>query len=404
MTIMQSFKEVFKTKDFLLLWFSQTFSQLADRMLVGVLLLQVHNLTTNKLGLAIPMLSFGISALIFSLIAGVYVDRWKKKMILVVSNLIRIVLISIFIFLPFTTNSLVYLFIVSFLIFTVAQFFLPAETSSIPLLVKKKDLTAANSLFMVTWMGSTVVGFALIPVLAFFQLTLENMYVFTAIFYAIAAIIASLMHFPEYSTCAEHSYQQIIKDLTLGLEFIRRNFIVRITLFNLFVATTVLAILSELAIDFVASIIGIQKTYFGYFIALSGVGMFFGIITINIFNELKRGILISIGFLITGIILIFLSYTNTVIMALVLIFFLGVGNGYITIPIQTTIQAKTPKHVRGRVFGIQNMIVNSAFTIPVVIGGYLANILSTSMVFYSLGILVLIVGLINVIIPKARTL
>lgn len=401
---MESFKEVFKIKDFLLLWASQTFSQLADRLLIGVLLLLVHTPTASKLRLSIPMLSFGISAIIFSLIAGVYVDRLKKKYILVTSNILRIFLLGIFIFFPYTTHHLILIFLVSFSIFTVAQFFLPAETSAIPLLVKKKDLTAANSLFMVTWMASTVVGFALIPILAFFNLTNHNMLLVTATFYAIAAMIGSLMHIPDPLICTEHTFEQIKKDLTTGLEFIRRNFVIKITFLNLFFATTVLAILSELAIDFVVSTIGIPKTYFGYFVALSGIGMFFGILTINMFNRISNGILIGIGFFITGIILMLLSHIHTVLSAILLIFLLGVGNGYVTIPIQTTIQSKTPRTMRGRIFGIQNLVVNSAFTLPVIIGGYMADLLSTSAVFFILGILILLLSIFNFSTPKARSI
>lgn len=404
---MDSFKHVLSNKNFLYLWCSQLFSQLADRMLVGVLLLQVHHLTDQKIWLALPMISFGLSALIFSSIAGVYVDRWKKKNILLVSNLIRIALLCLFIFVPVICNSLLFTFLISFTIFSIAQFFIPAETSYIPLLIKKKHLTAANSLFMVTWMTTTVFGFILIPILSALNFNEPQMYAVAASFYFIAAIVIALMKYKEKLTNKQHTFYEIYKDLVMGLEFVRRSLPIKITLVNLFLANTVLAILSELAIDFVKHTLQINESNFGYFVSTAGIGMVIGILLLNIkqLKHISRGKLISIGFLISGLSLMMLSINNImIIQAFLIMLLLGTGNGFITIPIQTIMQSKTPKTIRGRVFGIQNLIVNSAFIAPVIIGGFIADLLGTAAVFYGLGIIIIISGIINLSVSKARRL
>ena len=176
------------------LWFSQVACQLADRMLVGMLLLLVHKLTKSNLGLSIPMISFGLASILFAAVAGVYVDRWNKKYVLIISNFFRSILILGFFFFPFISNSLILIFLLSFLIFIIAQFFIPAETTTISLIVPKENLILANTLFMSSWMGTTVVGFVLISVLSSLQVNLKFMFLVASILYVIA-FLADLLVF-----------------------------------------------------------------------------------------------------------------------------------------------------------------------------------------------------------------
>ena len=155
----KSFTKVLSNPGFLLLWLGQLNSQLADRVFVYVLMIHAYKLTQTNVGVSIPLLAFGIPSLLFGPLAGVYVDKWNRKGILTITSIIRGVLILLII--PLVSKSMVLIFLVSFLIYTTMQFFAPAETASIPELVNKDDLIVANSLFMITWMGASVIGFGL---------------------------------------------------------------------------------------------------------------------------------------------------------------------------------------------------------------------------------------------------
>lgn len=396
-----SYAEVLSNRNFVFLWISQIFCQLADRMLVGLLLLMVHKLTQSNLGLSIPMISFGLSSILFAALAGVYVDHWDKKYVLVISNLLRSILILAFFFFPFISNSLMLIFVLSFLIFTISQFFIPAETTVIPIVVKKKNLIVANSLFMSSWMGVTVLAFGLISVLNTFQVDLRFMFVVASIFYFIACIVDMLI----YISPLEPGHQKI-EDVYLalmqGLEYVRRQFILKFSLYKLFLAATVIAILSALAIDFVKNTIHMQAGDFGYFVSFAGLGMFLGVGLLGKFGRMRRSKLISFGFLLTGFMLIFLAHIAGIYMAFAVIFCLGIGNAFITAPIQTIMQENVAKLIRGRVFGIQNMIINLGFTFPTMIAGFAADKYSSSSVFLWLGIIVLCSGLITQFIPKFK--
>ena len=391
---------VLRNRNFLFLWSGQVFSQLADRMLVGVLLLNVHYLTKNNLAMSLPMLSFGLSAIIFGTIAGVFVDRWSKKRIMVLSNILRAILLIGFVFLTEFRESLLVIFLASFLIFTIAQFFSPAEAACIPAIVEKNKLLGANSFFMGTWMSATVIGFGFISLLSFFGVSLHYMYVIAACFYMFAAILVSFLKLQEVPLTRIHTIQSTLKDFTFGFYYSIKKRIIKYSIIKVFIASCVLAVLSELAINFVYKVLGQGRESFGFFVAFSGVGMGASILTLPYLKSFLNKYLTLIGFTICGAMLVLMNCTTNPYLILIIIFFLGFGNGYITIPIQTVLQENVPARMRGRVFGLQNVMISGAFTLPVILAGYLADIYSVGSVFMGMGILVLI----SIVLVEGRLL
>ncbi len=163
------FTSLFRNRQFMNLWIAQIFSQFSDR---AVFVLFVATLTAQEsmsvgqrtIGAAEMTswlyVAFTIPAVVLGPVAGVYVDRWSNRAVLVVSNLARgffVVLIMV----PWISHSAKLCLLLAFFLSIGSQFFGPAETSSIPRLVKKGDLLHANSLFFTTMMIALGFGFAI---------------------------------------------------------------------------------------------------------------------------------------------------------------------------------------------------------------------------------------------------
>jgi predicted MFS family arabinose efflux permease len=394
------FSAVFSNIGFLFLWIGQLFSQLADRVFIYVLMIMAYNLTNSNIGVAVPLLAFGIPSLLFGSFAGVFVDRLDRKGILIVSDLIRGALILLLI--PLVESSLVLIFVVSFFIYTVAQFFAPAETSAIPELVEKKNLIVANSLFMITWVGSSMIGIGLgAPLVG--MLGEEATFVVAACFYFISAGAILMIPLKYKKSRKGSSTKEFLKEFLAGLEFIRRNFIINYSLIKMFVATSAIAVISLLAISYAKEILGIGAENFGYLIISVGVGMMVGLPLLSkLSHRVKKGTLVIIGFLLSGLTLIALPYTDNLNYALILTFVLGISNILVTSSIQTILQQMIPRSIRGRVFGVQNMLINSAFVVPVVIWGIIADTWGIQPAISLLGAIVLAVGLASIFVPKFK--
>jgi predicted MFS family arabinose efflux permease len=396
-----SFAKVLSNIGFLYLWFGQLNSQLADRIFVYVLMILAYGLTKSNLGVSVPLLAFGIPSLLFGPLAGVYVDKWDRKGILIITSLIRGVLILLIV--PTIEHSLILIFTVSFFIYTATQFFAPAETASIPELVKKHDLIVANSLFMITWMGASVIGFGLgAPLINLFGD--EGTFVAAAVLYFIGAGAVALVPLKPIEKNLAASETTLRQEFMYGIEFIRRSDVIKYSLVMLFVATSAIAVISLLAISYAKDVLGIGAKNFGYLIIAVGVGMFLGMgLLERLRRHVSKGMIVILSFIISGLALVFIGSVSDLKIALPLIFILGMGNIFITSSIQTILQQRIPRAIRGRVFGVQNMLINSAFVFPVIIAGVVADLYGIRIALAILGWIVVITGLAGIFLSKFRT-
>jgi MFS family permease len=79
-------------------------------------------------------------------------------------------------------------------------------------------------------------------------------------------------------------------------------------------------------------------------------------------------------------------------------FFAGIAYAFVAIPSQTQLQEDLPSDVRGRVFGVLNMLVSVASFAPILIVGTIAGVIGTTAVFLLVGILVGVSGIGSILI------
>jgi MFS family permease len=283
----------------------------------------------------------------------------------------------------------------SFLVFTVSLLFIPAELSILPVLVEKKALILANSLFMGTWMIASVIGFGLgVPITLFYGI--NTTYQFVSVFYLIAALLILLVKVAETPLVKQNSISHIYRDLSRGLRFVFKHRVVFYSLVLMGFGIAFLAVTSVLALSFVEKTLKMPAARFGYLVTVAGFGMGAGIYLIgHLLKRLKKPQVIRLGFFIIGAMLIILSKTVSISYAFFVVFLLGLGNAFITAPIQTIIQERSPKNIHGRVFSVQNFVASIAFTFPPVLAGFFADLYGYNFVFMfvgcvSLGLILLI--------------
>lgn len=180
---------VLKIRPFFFMMISEFFSQFAFNMQHFVLIFVIFELTHSNTAVSGIILSFTIPAVLFSLITGVFVDRWNKKNILFSTNILR----GIFL-IPFFLSDLHvgFIYTFTFLIAVATQFFLPAESAIIPSLVPKKLLFSANAVFSLGIYSTTLLGYIFSgPVLLFLGKTYT--FVFLAVLFFVSAFFITLI-------------------------------------------------------------------------------------------------------------------------------------------------------------------------------------------------------------------
>ncbi len=85
----QSVGQVLRNRRFLSLWLAQVASQVGGNMVLYGLTVLVTERTASVSAVSLLLLTFLVPAVVFSAIAGVFVDRFDRRLILIVANVLR---------------------------------------------------------------------------------------------------------------------------------------------------------------------------------------------------------------------------------------------------------------------------------------------------------------------------
>ncbi|WP_407897144.1 MFS transporter [Scytonema sp. NUACC26] len=416
------FFPVLRNPNFLALWGGQVFCQLADKvylvLMIAIISTQFQASDQTISGwVSALMMSFTIPAVLFGSLAGVFVDRWSKKAVLVSTNVLRgILVLGIPPLLWLTQNwqsflgvlpvGFVIILGVTFLVSTLTQFFAPAEQAAIPLVVKEQHLLSANSLYTTTMMASVIVGFAVgEPLLAvadniWLQLGGSNglgKEIVVGGSYAIAGIILLLLATHEKPHQPDEEPPHVLADLRDGFRYLGENSRLRNALLQLIILFSVFAALTVLAVRMAEVIPHLKASQFGFLLAAGGVGIALGATILGLFCQRFSYTQLSLfGCLGVGASLIGLSiFTKQLWIVLALVTLVGVFGALIGIPMQTAIQTETPPEMRGKVFGLQNNVINIALTLPLALAGLAETFIGLQAVFLALAAIVFSGGILT---------
>lgn len=415
------FLPVLKNPNFLALWGGQVFSQLADKvylvLMIALINTQFQGSNQSISGwVSVLMMAFTIPAVLFGSVAGVFVDRWSKKAVLVATNIWRgILVLSIPLLLwlthdwkPIGVLPVGFLIIlgVTFLVSTLTQFFAPAEQAAIPLIVEEQDLLSANSLYTTTMMASVIVGFAVgEPLLAIADgLWLQiggsgnlGKELLVGGSYAIAGLILFLLATKEKHHHPDTEFPHVFSDLRDGFAYLKANHRVRNALLQLIILFSVFAALTVLAVRMAEIIPNMKASQFGFLLAAGGVGIAGGATILGQFGQRFSYTQLSLcGCIGMAASLIGLSvFTTQLWLVLLLVMLVGIFGALVGIPMQTAIQTETPPEMRGKVFGLQNNVINIALSLPLALAGVAETFLGLQIVFLGLAAIVFSGGILT---------
>lgn len=388
----------------MILWSGQILSQIADKVFLILLISLVANYrvpdillnselmrnsqSPNALLNSIVMIANTVPAILFGVAAGIFVDRFDKRQIMWITNLMRGLLTIALALLP---KQFGILLAIAFLESILTQFFAPAEQAAIPLLVPRERLMSANALFTTTMMGSLIVGFIVGKPLISLATTLGGNYgpeLAVGGLYVLAAML--LYGIPVKEKIAPTTWFAIdpLEDFKVGMRYVMQDRLVYNAMVQLTILYSVFAALTVLSIN-MAQEIGLNQDEFGFLLAAAGVGLVFGAGLLGHWGDrFHHKPLPLIGFMSMAFVLAVFTYADRLWLGLALSVLLGIGASLVGVPMQTLIQRQTPESMRGKVFGFQNNIVNIALSLPLVIAGLLTAKFGLQMVLIGMSIIV----------------
>ncbi len=387
------FLSVLKNRNFVTLWSGQIFSQLADKvylvLMIAIIESQFQSQNQSISGwVSAIMIASTIPAVLFGSVAGVFVDRWHKKEVLVITNLLRGILVSIVPLMLWLSKGQVVanlplgfeiLLLITFATSTLSQFFAPAEQATIPLIVDKPNLLPANSLYTTTAMGSLIVGFAIgEPLLALadsFGASIGlgvsvGKEVVVGASYLLAGILLIVMRTGETKQIPAGEEPHILADLKDGVAYFNTHKKIKGALIQLIIFFSIFASMTVVAVRLAELLPEIKASQFGILLSAAGLGMGLGAVILGYigqkFTHAQLSLFGSIG---VSAALVGLSFSQSLWLSLLCLVAMGAFGASVVIPMQTTIQSETPEEMRGKIFGLQNNAINIALSLPLALTG-----------------------------------
>jgi MFS family permease len=421
--------DVFKNRPFLLLWLAQAATQIGGNMVIFGLTVIISKDTGSSAAVSALILTFLLPAVLFSALAGVFVDRLDRRLVLIFTNVLRgLAFIAMF----FVGTNLALIYLLNITVSTITVFFAPAEAAMIPMLVPRKQLLPANGIFTLTLNAAFALGFTLVgPLIVKIFGAPALIVVVAALYFVAAAFCSTLPSAPPASSVvgphgargrvreAENAVGSVLTQLGEGLGYIRDHREIRWSLIYLGIAASLVGVLGVLGPNFAQKTLGLGPEDFVVVVLPLGVGIVMGILLLNAYGRLlprrrviEGGLIALGGFLaamaLSGRISSFLGSTATrtgvdlslltslLSIVVALAFFAGISYAAVAIPAQTQLQEDLPEDVRGRVFGVLNMLVSVASFLPILVVGPIADLLGTTIVLVIVAILIIASGLASI--------
>lgn len=407
---------------FRFLWLNQVLLQFAQNMLNFALLILVFQLTNSNTLVSIFILSISAPAILFGSFAGVVADWVDKRKLIIICDL-GMALAALFLFA--THANYAFILIASLILNSFIQFFIPAEGSAIPMLVKKKELIQANSLFFFTLYGALIFGFTMAgPFLNF--LGENTFFIIVSAFFILGAFFSSAL--PPLVANGKAGppaglrkvFKITVREISEGWRFAIGNRFIRGALVLLALVQGMIATAVTLTPGFFERELKIAATESYVVLAPLGLGLLLGALFVGRFGKsTRKKLMVLRGILVCGLVMILVGLLPvlgslfdhsqfiaqrprpfTAIFSVssffaFLSFVLGFFVVQIVIPAQTILQEHGLEKVRGRIFSILGIMSSVAIIFASLAVGVISDLVGILPVVVGVGVLITLIGILG---------
>ncbi len=403
------FPAIFRNSQFLRLWGNQLVLQVAFNMCNYAALLILADRTHSPFAQAQFYAALTLPAFIFGFFAGPLVDMFDKKKVMIVSNFILIILFFLYIFID---AGVLFIMLIAFLTSSVARFFIPAAGAAIPRLVSRDFLEQANTFFILTLLGSVLLGYAIAgPIMQAFgglgTAGEKAPFIIGSIFLVGALLfLFSLKRIPavrlEVSTRGS-IFKATIRLFLDTFKEVKGNISISVPLGLLVFVELIVGMMSILLLEYVRRYLELPLTSVSYvLIGPLVIGLIAGVSVLSKIERFygHRSILLACAWI--GMILFSLGIVPVVAATVFARFFtiaaaflMGVFVVIITVQARTMLQLNTRAGMHGRIFSFLDILIALVIPIPVLILGFAADKISILIILSFSGILILLVAFLS---------
>jgi MFS family permease len=399
-----------RQRNFALLWFGGFISIMGDMVLNVALPFFVYQVSGSTLATAVMVAAELLPRLLFGSIAGVFVDRWDRRKVMVMTSISQgLVILPLFFVQSAETLWIVYL--ISFIQVTFAMFFGPAENALLPLLVSEDKLIQANSLNAMNNNFARLIGpplgGALLALWGLPGVVLFDSLTFIIAGFMILLITQSGRAAPSAETdvnVEESSWRRFWKEWAEGMEIVRKDRIVAVLFTTVVMLNFGGVMIDPLGAAYIIDVVKTNAEVFGLLVAIQAVGgIAGGLLAGKIGTQVSAARLYGWAEVILGIVLVIRYNIPELPVLFVMTLLIGLPAALGMASLETLFQRNVPNTHLGRIYGALNSTVGITSLLGVLgISGVLGEVLGIVPVLNIAAGITMLTGLIALLFLPAK--
>ena len=402
--VARAYGRVIASPSYFPLWLGQLISNFGDTLHYIALVVLVFELTGQGVAVAGLVAAEVVPVLVLGPVAGVVIDRFSRKAVLIDADLFRAALVLTLLWPQGTWHA----YLVAAGLAAGNTFFNPAVQAVIPVLTTEEQRLAANSVAWSTGrllqiLASAVAG-GLIALIGTGPAFATN-----AASFLISALLISRLRIPAHAGQLEAGSKRGLAsyfgDAWAGLSFARQDHFVSRLLLVQALASLATGATSAMLVVLSDRHLHLPPAGFAWLIGAIGVGALLGpLIPNTLARDYREPRWLFVPYLIRGIGDVLLAVFTPLPIALALLFIYGLNTSTGIVVFNSTVQGAVPDAVRGRVFTLLDVTWSAMRLLSLALGGLFVDAVGIEPLFWTGGALLGTAGILGLLLLRSDDL
>jgi DHA3 family macrolide efflux protein-like MFS transporter len=387
---------VFRNRNFSLLWTGQLVETIGNALTSIAASIYVFRQTDSALSVGLMLMATAAPSLLVGLFAGVFVDRYDRRKIMIGADILRGILVAL---IPLLVPlSVIWLYVIVMLVSAIGQFFDPAHESVLPEVATDEELAAANSMIAISSFGSTAVGFAAAGLIAS-AADINWAFYANALTFLFSAACVFLIRIKPVEAQEGTSIAVVIQNLRAGVKQVADTPVLRSMFSVMSIVLISFGLSNAILLPFSIRALGASEFEYGLQEGLTSVGFVIGSLWMaKVFDRLHEGVWLAISFIAMGIAGVVYSFLYSIPLAILVITISGFFNAPSSIGRRLVVQRNTPAEMRGRVSSVFFVARDILFLVGMGAAG-LADVMNVRLLNLISALMLVAAGLIVLVLP-----
>ncbi len=396
--VVRAYGRVIRSRSYFPLWLGQLFSNFGDTLHYIAVVVLVFQLTGEGVAVAGLVAAEVIPVLVLGPVAGVIIDRFSPKAVLIGADLARAGLVLTLLW----PQGVWHAYFVAAGLAAGNTFFNPTLQAVIRVLTTDEQRLAANS---VSWSSGRLVQIVASAIAGGLILLMGTgaAFAINAGSFVISALLISRLCIPAHAGQLANASRQgvagYLRDARAGLRFARSDRFVSRLLVVQAVASLATGATGAMLVVLSERHLQLPPASFAWLIGAIGLGALFGPLIPNILaRDYRDARWMFLPYLVRGIGDMLLATFTSLPLALLVLFVYGLNTSTGMVVFNSNVQGVVPEAVRGRVFTLLDVTWSAMRLVSLVMGGVVVSALGIQPLFWSGGALLAAAGVLGLLL------